>query len=58
MEVGSEAVAGTWLSSGVDIAALPDGGWVRLSVSVQRTIGKADTYSYFVDGEAQATLQL
>ena len=58
MEVGSEAVAGTWMSSGVDIAALPDDGWVRLSVSVQRTVGRADTYSYFVDGEQRATLQL
>jgi len=57
MEIGSEAAVGTWVSSDVDIAALPE-GWVRLTVLVRRTVGRADAYSYFIDGEPQATLQM
>ena len=56
-ELGSEAVAGIWRSAGIDMAAHAE-GWVRLSVSARRTAGQADVYSYFVDGELHASVQL
>jgi hypothetical protein len=57
-EIGSEAVAGMWVSSGIDIAAHPV-GWVRLSMTAERSIGQAAAvYSYFIDGERQSSLQL
>ena len=56
-EVGSEAVAGMWSSSGIDMAARPE-GWVRLSVSARRSVDQADMYSYFLDGGLQASVQL
>ena len=56
-ELGSEAVAGMWRSSGLDMAALPE-GWVRLSVSARRSVGQVDaySYSYYLDAELQARL--
>ena len=66
-EVGSEAVAGMWRSYGVDMVAARPEGWVRLSVrrTVPREPGSpvfrvddGPVYSYFLDGELQAAVQL
>eukprot|EP01046_Picozoa_sp_COSAG06_P004705 COSAG06_NODE_201_length_20356_cov_7.834140_2_plen_629_part_00 len=57
MEVGSEAVAGMWRSSGIDMATRPE-GWVRLSVTAESTISESVQLSYFVDGELQSSVQL
>jgi hypothetical protein len=56
-EIGSEAVAGVWTPSGINLAARTD-EWVRISVTAERSVGQPAVYSYVIDGELRSSVQL
>jgi hypothetical protein len=55
-QLGSEAVAGNWHSSGIDMAEYT--GWTRLTVSSERTAVQTVLYSYRVEGAVSVEEQL